>query len=57
MPSSELLKFLLVRNVINSPRKLSHPATVSKKSQAATPDLARQVPGELAANPTYSKPG
>lgn len=57
MSSPELLKFLLVRNVINSPRKLSHTVNVSKKFQAVTPDLAHQVQGELAANLIYSKPG
>lgn len=57
MSSPELLKFLLVRNVINSPRKLSHTVNVSKKFQAVTPDLAHQVQSELAVNLIYSKPG
>lgn len=57
MSSPELLKFLIVRNAINCPRKLSHPVTVSKKSQAVTPDLAHQVQGELAANPFVHSQG
>lgn len=50
LSAPELLKFLLVRDVINSPQKLSHPVISSKKSQAITPDPAYQVQGEVAAN-------